>query len=161
MSTETAVLDLPHRIMSNIDRGKYTVATFLDLSKTFDTLNRSILIRKLRHCGVYDRSLEWFVSYLANKKHLVNILDVYSPTILIYIGIAQGSCLDPPMFVVYMNDIVRCSIELNFLIYDDDTTLFVLGVVIGQCISTMHQGLSHVCRWLSMNKLCLNISKTN
>ena len=52
------------------------------------------------------------------------------------------------MFVVYMNDIVRCSIELSFLMYADDTTLHVSGVDTGQCTSIMNQGLSHVYRWL-------------
>ena len=118
------------------------------MSKAFDTLNRSILIRKLRCYGVNGRVLEWFVTYFSERKQFVNMLDVFSPTILIDIGIAQGRCLGPLMFVVYMNDIVRCTIELNFLIYADDTTLYVSGVGISQCISIMNQGLSHVYRWL-------------
>ena len=88
------------------------------------------------------------------------MLDVSSPTILIDIGKTQGSCLGPLMFVVYMNDTVRCSIELNFLIYADDTTLYDSGVDIGQCISIMNQGLSHVYRWLYKKSSSLNFSKT-
>ena len=72
------------------------------------------------------------------------MLDVSSPTILIDTGRAQGSCVGPLMFVVYMNDIVRCSIELNFLIYADDTTLYVSGADIGHCISIMNKGSSQV-----------------
>ena len=89
------------------------------------------------------------------------MLDASSPTILIDIGIAQGSCIGPLMFIVYMNDIFRCSIELNFLIHADDTALYVSGVHIGQFISIMNQGLSHVYRWLYMNNLSLNVYKTN
>ena len=89
------------------------------------------------------------------------MLDVSSPKIFIDIGMAQGSCVGPLMFIVYMNDIARCSIELNFLIYADDTTLYVSGVDIGRCTSIMKQGLSHVYGWLYMNKLSLNVSKTD
>ena len=46
MSTESVVLGLSDHILGNFDRGKYTVATFLDLSKAFDTLNRSKLFGK-------------------------------------------------------------------------------------------------------------------
>ena len=49
------------------------------------------------------------------------MLDVSSPTVPIDIGIAQGSL----MFFVYMNDINRRSIETNFLIYAEDTIVFI------------------------------------
>ena len=90
----------------------YTESAVLDLSKAFDTVNRSILIRELRCNGVNDRALEWFVRYFSQRKQFVNMLDVSSPTILIDIGLAQGSCLAALTFLVFMNDIVRCSIEL-------------------------------------------------
>ena len=107
MSTVRAVLDLSDHILGNFDRGEYTVATFSDLSKTFDTLNRSILICKLRCYGVNGRALQRFFSYLIKRKRFLNMLDVSSLTILINIAIAQGSCLGPLMFVVYMNNIAR------------------------------------------------------
>ena len=159
--TESAVLDLSDHIMGNSDRGNYTVATFLDLSKAFDTLNRSILIRNFRCYNIKGRALEWLVSYFSQRKQFVNILDVSSSMIFIDIGIAQGDCLGHLMFIVYLNDIVRCSIDVNFLIYADDTTLFVTGVDNGQCISILIQSLFHVYRWLHMNKLSRNVSKTN
>ena len=136
MSTESTVLDSSDHILGNFNRGKYTVA-FLDLS----------------------RALEWFVSYFSQRKHIVNMLDVSSPMILSDISTAQGSCPGPLMLTVYMNDIVRCSPELNIQIYADDTTLHVSGVRIGQCISLMNQGFSHVYRCLYMNKFSLNVSK--
>ena len=111
MSTESVVLDLSDHTLGNFDRGKYTVTTFFDLSKAFNTLNRSILIRKLRCYGVNGRALEWFVSYFSHRKLFVNMLDMSSPTILTDTGIGQLSCLGPLMFVFYMNDIVRCSFE--------------------------------------------------
>ena len=62
MSTESTVSDLLDHIFDTFDRGKYTDTTFLDLSKAFDTLNRSIQIRKLRCYGVNSRALEWLIS---------------------------------------------------------------------------------------------------
>ena len=51
------------------------------------------------------------------------------------IGVAQGRCLVRLMLIIYMNDLARCSIEIYFLLYADDTTLYVSAVDIGQCIS--------------------------
>ena len=56
------------------------------------------------------------------------MLDGSSPTILLDIGIAQGSCLDPFMIIAYLNDIVRCSHDIIFPISADDTTLYVSDV---------------------------------
>ena len=85
-----------------------------------------------------------------------------APTIIIIdYCVAQGSCLAPLVFIVYMSDIVRRSIEINFLVYANDTTLYVSGVDIGQCITIMNKSLSHVYRRLRMNKLSLNVSKTS
>ena len=73
--------------MGSFARGKYTVTKFLDLSQTFDTLNRSKEIRKLRYYGVNGKTLEWFVIFFSQRKQFVNMLDVSSHTILIDIGI--------------------------------------------------------------------------
>ena len=89
------------------------------------------------------------------------MLDVSSPIIPSDIGIAQGSCVGPLIFIIYMNDNVRCSSETNFLTYANDTTLYVSGNDIGQCISIMNECLSPVYRSLNINKLSLNFSKPN
>ena len=80
-----------------------------------------------------------FISYFSQRKHLVNMLEVSSPTSFIVIGTAQGSCLGPLMFIIYMNDHFRFSNEVNLLRYADDTTLYLPGVDIDQCTSIMNQ----------------------
>ena len=52
ISSESTVIDLSDHVSGNFCSNKYTVATFLDLSKLFDTLDRSTRIRKLRCFGV-------------------------------------------------------------------------------------------------------------
>ena len=116
MSTESTVFDSSDHGLGNFERGKYTIAAFLHLSKAFDTLNRSQLNRKIICSCVNGNALEWFVSCFSQRKQFVNVLDVSSPTSVIDICIAHRSCFDSHMFIIKMTDNVRCSNELNFLI---------------------------------------------
>ena len=47
---------------------EYTLGVFIDLSKAFDTAAHQILIKKSQYYGIDGAALEWFKSYLSNKK---------------------------------------------------------------------------------------------
>ena len=46
----------------------YTLALFLDLSKAFDSLEHSVLLKKLARYGMRGKSNDWFASYLNDRK---------------------------------------------------------------------------------------------
>ena len=46
---------------------------FIDLSKAFDRVNHSILLKKLELYDVTDRNHLWFKNYLPNRKQFIQI----------------------------------------------------------------------------------------
>ena len=56
-----------------MDNKKLTDLVLLDLSKAFDSVDHSILLMKLSNIGVSDEALNWFESYITDKKQFVRI----------------------------------------------------------------------------------------
>jgi hypothetical protein len=46
---------------------------FCDLAKAFDYVNHDILIMKLQHYGLQGANINWFKSYLSNRKQRVKL----------------------------------------------------------------------------------------
>ena len=65
-STNLAIYDIVENMISNKDKGNYSGAIFVDLKKTFDTVDHIILMKKLEHYGIRGFSLEFIKSYLEN-----------------------------------------------------------------------------------------------
>ena len=98
-STEHAIVKLANQIYESFERNKYTLGVFIDLSKAFDTVNHSVLIKKLQMYGVRGVNLAWFCSYLANRKQYILLgHDRKTGTQNILYGVPQGSILGPLLF---------------------------------------------------------------
>ena len=73
-STETALLKVHNDVTLNMDKGKVTALTLLDLSAVFDTIDRNILIKCLSiWYGISGTALSWFSSYLTDIYQRVKI----------------------------------------------------------------------------------------
>ena len=61
-----------------MDKGLINGEVFLDLKKAFDTVDHSILLSKLEHCGVRGTALQWFQTYLYVRKQICRINNTVS-----------------------------------------------------------------------------------
>ena len=59
--------------MKATEKKMITAAVFLDMSKAFDSVNREMIILKLQDIGASSSTLQWFCSYLSNKRQVVQI----------------------------------------------------------------------------------------
>lgn len=62
VSTTDAICTLIDDIGLNLNAGKLTIATFIDFSKAFDTLNHSLILTRLAELNINDTVLNWFSS---------------------------------------------------------------------------------------------------
>ena len=80
-----------------------------NLQKSFDTVNHRILISKLRKYGIRGYVLQWFESYLKNRKQFVRIKNFKSQIKSITCEVSQGSIFGPLLFIRYINDLANVS----------------------------------------------------
>ena len=92
-SPNLALIVLVDRISKALENGDFVLWLFLDFSKAFDTMNHSILYKKLEFYGVRGLALQWFQSYLSDRTQYVEYNNVHSGKGIITCGVPQGSIL--------------------------------------------------------------------
>ena len=137
---------------------------FIDLTKAFDTLSHSILLKKLDRYGIRGTNLEWFESYLRGRTMRVKIKSLTEPyTYSSYqeflYGTPQGSCLGPLLFLVFINDLHNAVEHGLSLLFADDTTLLHSHKNLRYLKWTVEEDLSKLMDWFRANKLTLNLDK--
>ena len=160
-STNHALISMTESIRNTIDNGKFGCGVFIDLKKAFDTVNHDILLKKLEHYGVRGIALDWFASYLSNRKQYVSVNGHISDYLNITCGVPQGSVLGPLLFLIYINDLPNISKLLSFYLFADDTNIYFEAPDMFTLQKIMNRELRYVKKWLDANKLALNIEKTN
>ena len=160
-STYMAINNLYDIITNAIDRKLHTVGIFLDLSKAFDTLDHSILLQKLNHCGIRGISNDWIKNYLKGRHQFVVYDKTSSVTNTIHCGVPQGSILGPLLFLLYINDLPKCSSSLDFILFANDTNIICSNDDPDTLETVLNKDLHIISNWFKLNKLSLNVTKTN
>ena len=164
-STETALLKIHNDILSSMDDGRVTALTLLNLSAAFDTVDHTILLRRLGNWfGVSGKALDWFKSYLTGKSQRIKLGNCLSSRSDLSFGVPQGSVLGPLLFT--LNTTPLSSLVSGHAIphhlYADCSRLYVSfssgdSAVV---LNGLQSCLGSVQLWMSTNKLKLNPDKT-
>ena len=164
-STETCVLRTLNNIYVSADTGKATALVSLDLSAAFDTIDHSILLKRLQMMfGVTGTALKWLQSYLLNRQQSVRSGHAMSSPTSSATGVPQGSVLGPILFSCYTSPIsnIASAFGTDLQQYADDTQIYIAlsSADMTSQLQALENCLASLNVWFSQNGLSLNGDKS-
>ena len=149
-------------ILDAMDRKELTAVVLLDLSKAFDSIEHSLLFKKLHSLGVSRKAVDWFKSYLSDRSQSVRIGRILSEGRVITHGIPQGSILGPALFSIYINVLPTTPIACPLESYVDDSKIYLSflfkDINVAEIQFTDDQ--RRIAAWCCSNSLLANPEKT-
>lgn len=149
-----ALTCLTEFMRQTIEKKKYGNVIFLDLKKAFDTVNHTILGRKLFEIGFRGLPHKLLTNYLDQRFQQVYNNGAFSTSLEISYGVPQGSILGPLLFLLFINDLPPHIQASNLALFADDTTIYQ------DSFSLISENLStEVEDWFKDNHLTVSHSK--
>ena len=124
-STNHALLSPTEKIREALDSKGGKCGVFIDLQKAFDTVDHSILLKKLEHYGIRGLANQWFKSYLSGRTQFTSVNGYASETRDMKYGVPRGSVLGQLLFLIYINDLHNAIKFSTVHHFADDTNLLV------------------------------------
>ena len=122
---------------------------FLDLIKTFDTVDDSVLLAKCQMYGLRGPVHSIVRPYLSDIKQFVCHQCVSSNMKPVETGVPQGSVIGPMLFLLYINDLFpKAERSSEIILFDDGTTSH--GKL--KNIESIESNLTEISIWMAAKK---------
>ena len=131
----------------------------LDLTKAFDSIDHSLLLKKLTALGFNQPAIEIISSYLSNRLQRVASNGVFSDWLEVKRGVPQGTILGPLLFSLYVND-MKTNANCEILQYADDTIVMKSAPNVKHATKSVENCISDLISYFEYHSLKLNSDKT-
>jgi len=161
-SCETALVHLIDKWLKAINDGFIIGVVMVDFRKAFDLVDHSILLKKLELYKCSHTTINWFKSYLGDRKQRVSLNGFMSSEKNIEYGVPQGSILGPLLFLIFINDLPFSlhNVISSTDMYADDTTICDVQRSVGTLQANLQSSLALLETWCRNNGMVLNTDKT-
>ena len=160
-STTHALNFSAESILEAIESKQHVIGIFIDLSKAFDTIDHRKLMKKLENYGIRGSCYKLLESYISNRTQYTSVLNENSDPLSVHYGVPQGSVLGPLLFLLYINDITNSTMNGNFVLYADDTNIFIVDSCRENVYVKANAMLRNIHIYMLSNQLHINMSKCN
>src|SRR5436190_8567960 len=138
----------------------FVLALFIDLSKAFDTIHIERMVDILQEVGFTGIYLDWFRSYLKERKYKVKVAGAFSESNTSEYGIPQGSNLGPLLFILYINKIFKIGKYIRIWGYADDLLLVASHKDLKTAHMMLQEDFNRIIKWTHDMDLIINGEKT-
>ena len=177
-STETALLRVTNDLLMAVDSGCAAVLVLLDLSAAFDTVDHTILLKRLQNrYGIEGVAADWIKSFISGRSQLVSLDGVASDSVPLVHGVPQGSVLGPVFFTLYLDPICEIAARhgIGIQLYADDSQLYAIFRLPNTkrseakkisddqsaALARLTSCIDEIKLWMAANRLQLNVAKTD
>jgi len=138
-----------------------------DLEKAFDNVSYDILLSKLVYYGKTGIDKALYKSYLYNRYQTVSLYEKdtykfsFSNWAEVKSGSLQGTTLGPPLFLIFINDLLKATNNRSIpILFVDDTTILLNHSNPDDFVENIHTVFETWSTWFK-RILSLNLEKTH
>ena len=102
------MLEHHQKIVDALEKGESVDCIYVDLSRAFDRVPHSMLIRKLKKAGFHGDLLWFFFNFLNGRVQRVYANGRLSEALPVKSGTPQGAALSPLYFAIFIASIADC-----------------------------------------------------
>ena len=144
---------------------KKLFVVFIDFKKAYDTVDRNILMKRLKQLGINGIYLRNIVAMYTKTEYCIKLKNGYTRPINSNLGLKQGCPLSPMLFNLYIDDIDKCFDDtcdpviiqhekINHFLYADDL------VMLSQSKQGLQKCIDKACEFSESKHLTISVKKS-